>query len=117
MVEGSCHCGAVRLRLAAAPTEVTECNCSICRRLGVLWAYAPADTVEILAEAGTDTYAWGARTQAFHRCRVCGCTTHWAKFDPAFGMLGLNARLLAPEVLAGARLRHLDGALTDTYLD
>jgi hypothetical protein len=117
MVEGSCHCGAVRFRLREAPTEVTECNCSVCRRLGVLWAYVPADSVEIAADPATDTYAWGARTQAFHRCRVCGCTTHWAKFDPDFDTVGVNARLLAPEVLAAARLRHLDGALSDTYLD
>jgi hypothetical protein len=117
MVEGSCHCGAVHFRLREAPTEVTECNCSICRRLGVLWAYAPAGTVEIAADPATDTYAWGARTQAFHRCSVCGCTTHWAKFDADFDTIGVNARLLTPEVLAAARLRHLDGALSDTYLD
>jgi hypothetical protein len=117
MVEGSCHCGAVRFRLAEAPTEVTACNCSVCRRLGVLWAYVPTGAVEISADPGTDTYVWGARTQAFHRCSVCGCTTHWAKFEPGFDTVGVNARLLEPEVLAAARLRHLDGAVTDTYLD
>jgi hypothetical protein len=28
-----------------------------------------------------------------------------------------NARLMDPEILAGARLRHLDGAETDEYID
>ena len=39
MLEGACHCGAVRFTIPAAPESVTDCNCSICRRLGTLWAY------------------------------------------------------------------------------
>ena len=39
MVESSCHCGAITLRIDTAPETVTDCNCSICRRYGVLWAY------------------------------------------------------------------------------
>ena len=39
MIRASCHCGAVCLEIDAAPAEVTECNCSICRRYGGLWAY------------------------------------------------------------------------------
>lgn len=41
MIRTSCHCGAVGFEIETAPTEVTECNCSICRRYGVLWAYYP----------------------------------------------------------------------------
>ena len=37
-VAASCHCGACILAVAVAPVEVTDCNCSICRRYGVLWA-------------------------------------------------------------------------------
>ena len=39
MIAGSCHCGAVKIAVAEAPATVTSCNCSICRRLGTLWAY------------------------------------------------------------------------------
>jgi hypothetical protein len=31
--------------------------------------------------------------------------------------MGVNARLMDPEVLAGARVRHLDGADTNRYTD
>jgi len=31
--------------------------------------------------------------------------------------MGVNARLMAPEILAVARVRKLDGATTGTYLD
>ena len=34
MHQGSCHCGAVRLRLPSTPEVATDCNCSLCRRIG-----------------------------------------------------------------------------------
>jgi len=118
MTQASCHCGAVRLSLAAAPGTVTDCNCSICRRYGVLWAYYPLAEVMISPPAGaTDVYMWDDRTIEFHRCRTCGCVTHWAPVDPARKRMGVNARLLEPPVLAAARVRRLDGAVTDEYLD
>jgi hypothetical protein len=39
MVEGSCHCGAVRWSFDGTPESATACNCTVCRRYGVLWAY------------------------------------------------------------------------------
>jgi len=118
MVRASCHCGSVYLEIEAPPSEVTECNCSICRRYGVLWAYYPPDQVRVSpTDAPTDVYMWGERSTVFHRCRDCGCVTHWAATDPERDRMGVNARLMAPEVLAGARVRHLDGANTDEYFD
>jgi len=37
MIYASCHCGAVELEIDVAPQDITDCNCSICRRYGVLW--------------------------------------------------------------------------------
>ena len=45
---GTCHCGAVRIRVRQAPRTVTSCNCSICRRYGALWAYYQASSVQNL---------------------------------------------------------------------
>jgi hypothetical protein len=109
MLEASCHCGAVRLRIPGPLAEVTACNCSICRRTAALWAYFPPARVEITADPPTDTYVWGDRTLAFHRCHVCGCLTHWAPLVPVDRM-GINARLLPPKVLAAASVHHFDGA-------
>jgi hypothetical protein len=118
LIETSCHCGAVRLAIDKAPTEVTDCNCSICRRYGVLWAYYLKTEVEVRPSAGaTDVYMWGEKATAFHRCASCGCVTHWSATDPARKRMGVNARLMDPEVLAKARVRRLDGAVTDQYLD
>jgi hypothetical protein len=116
MIESSCHCGAVKLEIAVAPETVTDCNCSICRRYGVLWAYYAPSQVRIGA-GPTDIYMWDDKSIEFHRCRNCGCVTHWAPVDKSATRMGVNARLMAPEILARARVRRLDGADTGKYLD
>jgi hypothetical protein len=108
VIEGSCHCGAVTLAVESAPVQVTDCNCSICRRYGVLWAYYSPKQVQVTG--ATQTYEWDDKSLKFHRCTVCGCVTHWSPNDPARDRMGVNARLLAPEVLGAATVRMLDGA-------
>ena len=116
MIEASCHCGAVKFEIEVAPVSVTECTCSICRRYGVLWAYYQPAQVKLVS-GETDTYAWSVRSIDFHRCKTCGCVTHWSAVDPARDRMGVNARLMDLEVLGQARIRHLDGAKTEEYLD
>ena len=117
MIAAQCHCGSVSLAIDVPPAEVTDCNCSICRRYGVLWAYHTLDQVRVTETQPTERYMWGDRSIAFHRCRVCGCVTHWSPGDRTRNRMGVNARLMAPEVLAKARVRHLAGAGHETYID
>ena len=117
MIEAVCHCGSVKLQIARAPTEATECNCSICRRYGVIWAYYSLQDVILPSPEATETYAWDDRSIAFHRCRRCGCISHWYPITREDDRLGINARLLDPGILAGTRIRHLDGAGTERYID
>jgi hypothetical protein len=115
LIESSCVCGAVRLAISRAPDELVDCNCSICRRYAALWAYYSLKDV-IVPGGLTDTFMQGPKKIEFHRCKICGCVTHWSPKDQRDRM-GVNARLLDPEVVARARLRHLDGANTWKYLD
>jgi hypothetical protein len=116
-IDASCHCGAIRLTTAAAPETLTDCNCSICRRYGVLWAYySPKDVKIAAAEGAADIYMWGDRSLGFHRCKTCGCVTHWAAADPKSDRMGVNARLMDPAILRPLRIRKLDGAVTFKYL-
>jgi hypothetical protein len=111
MIEASCHCGAVRFVVESSPSDVNSCNCSICRRYGALWAYYQLPLVRFASENGaTDIYAWGDRDLEFHRCRVCGCVTHWMSMDRTYTRMGVNARLMPSEVLAAIPVRHSDGA-------
>ena len=78
MIEASCHCGAVRIDVEVPPAQLTSCNCSLCRRLGTLWAYYRPGQVRIAQGAGTTVpYIQGDRTLAVHHCPTCGCVTHW----------------------------------------
>lgn len=116
MIEGSCHCNAVRLEIDVeeGPAELTSCNCSICRRLGTLWTYYKLRQVRVIGP--TQTYIWGDKTLALHRCVTCGCVTHWSPLDGEDRM-GINARLLDPALVDAARIRRLDGADTWQVLD
>lgn len=115
-VAATCHCGAVAVWLPAPPAEVTQCNCSLCRRLGVLWAYAAIGSVRFVPDPPpTDTYAWNGRNVDFHRCRSCGCVTHWYPRRRGRDRMGVNARLLDPEVLAAAELCLKDSAGTGRF--
>jgi hypothetical protein len=115
MLEGSCHCGGVKLRAPWAPKTLLDCNCSVCRRLGALWGYFTVD--EVVIEGETATYAWGDRKLFFHHCPTCGCTTHWSPTEGNGERMGINFRLMAPEDIAGIRVRPFDGASTWRFLD
>ena len=111
-MKAACHCGAVRFEIAEAPTYVAECNCSICAKLGTLWAYFHPDQV---ASSGTPertrAYVWGDRTLEFHSCSTCGCTTHWQAIDGSnANRMGINARLMEGLTPQDVELRHFDGA-------
>jgi hypothetical protein len=101
LLEGSCHCGAVRLVLPTPPEKATECNCSLCRRVGGLWAYYEFGTVEITGHPEhTLEYVWGDKTLRNVRCKHCGCSTHWEPLQPEPGSRhGVNLRNFPPALL------------------
>ena len=90
-MEGSCHCGAVRVTVAHAPADVTECGCSICRRYGALWAYYKVADVTMTGE--TQAYRWGRGHLDFVRCPTCGCVMGWRPRG-AYPECAVNARML-----------------------
>ena len=111
MHEGSCHCGAVRLTLPSTPTVATACNCSLCRRVGALWAYYRPEQVTLVVGAGTTVpYVQGERTLEMHHCATCGCVTHWQSLKK--DRVGVNARMINPAEIAEIPVRRLDGAST-----
>lgn len=77
MFEASCHCGEVVLKTKNPPDSLTNCNCSICNRLGAVWGYYSADTVEVKLGNSGSKYSWGKKNIIYHSCSVCSCTTHY----------------------------------------
>lgn len=106
-VNGSCHCGAVKLALADAPTDINDCQCEHCQKRGVLWAYYRPKDAAITGE--TSRYLWGDKEIWFHFCPTCGCSTHWSAVDPMLDRMAINARLLPRDVRADAPVRKSPG--------
>jgi hypothetical protein len=107
MISASCHCGAVFYEVDVAPDTVTSCACSICRRYATLWAcYSPK---QVRVSGVTDIYMWGDSDLEFHRCKTCGCITHWESADRTYGRMAVNARLMDSAVVAAAKMRYIEG--------
>lgn len=118
MFEASCHCGLCVLAVEGLPETVTDCNCSICFKYGVLWAYYTVGAVDRSRLGPTDRYVWGDRKIAFLRCQGCGCLVCWWPVDEdGLFRCGINARLFPLAVASALRVRHLDGAGTEEYID
>lgn len=119
LLQGSCHCGAVKLTLPNIPSRATECNCSICRRLGAIWGMFDWMTVNVHAAEDTLVeYVWGEKTLRTMRCRTCGCATHWEPLSANEGAWhGVNLRMFPPELLQQVHVRCFDGAESWSFLD
>jgi hypothetical protein len=111
MIEGPCHCGKVGWTFRGLPDSATACNCTICRRYGVLWAYGwEGEGIAISGE--TRVYLWGDRTIGFHFCPDCGCVACWRAVAPeADGRrrIAVNLRLAEPGPIAHLPIDHFDG--------
>ncbi len=110
-VTGHCHCGAVSFTLAYAPKHINHCNCSICRRYGVLWAYYELSDVALEAASDAlESYAWGPKNVDFYRCANCGCMTHWLPRSAKRNRMGINTRMLDASLIAAAEIGREDMA-------
>jgi hypothetical protein len=110
MIEGVCHCGAVRWELDRVPESATACNCTLCRRYGVLWAY-DFEGEGIRVSGPTQTYVRGEWI-GFHFCPTCGCIAYWRALAPRQDgrrRIAVNLRLTEPGPVANVALDHHDG--------
>ena len=115
MLEATCHCGAVGIEVEAPPARLTECNCSVCGRLGALWAYYTNAQARVV-RGQTVVYSWGDKNIAFHHCPICACTTHYTGLGPeALDRLAVNARLLP--LAEPVPVRRFDGRDSWTALE
>ena len=114
MIEGVCHCGAVRWSFQGTPESVTACNCTVCRRYGALWAY-DVEGEGIAVSGVTTVYAWRGKWLGFHFCGQCGCVAYWRQTEPGKDgrrRIGVNVRLAEPDAVATLPISHHDGLVT-----
>jgi hypothetical protein len=110
MLEGHCLCGAVKWRFDGVPESATACNCTACRRYGVLWIYGH-EGVEIHISGDTQPYIRG-NSLSFNFCSACGCVVFWRgiKVDEnGERRMAVNVRLCEPETVAHLPIHRFDG--------
>ncbi|EPQ8264905.1 GFA family protein [Vibrio alginolyticus] len=75
----SCHCGTVELELAL-PNGIEKprrCDCSMCRRRGVIVASVPLNGIRIVqGEDVLKQYQFNTHTAKHFFCGECGIYTH-----------------------------------------
>src|SRR5258708_25241229 len=112
MLEGACLCGQVTWRFDAVPDGATACNCTACRRYGVLWIYGhEGEDVHVTGE----TTAFTRRDNSplsFNFCPGCGCITHWRGLQvgpDGRRRSAVNLRLVPdPAAVAAIPIDHFD---------
>jgi hypothetical protein len=119
MLNIECQCGNLKLVANKKPSSITRCNCSICNRLGALWAYYGLEDVNIVpGEEPDDTFSWGEGTIIYHRCSICGCTTHYMAIDDdGSDLVALNCRMAPGTEISNISIREFDGLNAWKYSD
>ena len=116
MIEGSCLCRSVTWQFDGVPEGATACNCTACRRYGVLWAYDwENDRIKITGE--TQPFIRG-KALSFNFCPRCGCVVFWRALrleEDGRCRIAVNLRLAEPDVVADIPIDHFDGL--DTFDD
>jgi hypothetical protein len=114
-IEGTCLCEKVKVGAKRKPTQVTECNCSVCRRYGTLWAYYTRSAVVVDAPRG-GLVAYRRRPEGrlrFVHCKTCGCVIRWETArDRPDERVGMNARLFDQALMSRVPIKVLDGDKT-----
>lgn len=115
---GRCLCGAVDWRFEGEIAGATICNCTACRRYGVLWAYGhDGIDVHVMAAPGQITaYKRGDKSPlTFNFCKTCGNLVSWRGIgadEEGKTRLAVNLRLAEPEAVAKIPLDRFDGLVS-----
>lgn len=110
MLQGSCHCGALQWCFDGLPESATACNCTLCRRYGVLWAY-DYENERIAVSGPSRAYVRGQAIE-FHFCPTCGCVAYWRGLETderGRRRIAVNLRLSEPGRVARLPIDHFDG--------
>jgi len=110
--DGSCHCGAVTFTVEGdAPGSALSCNCSICRRKGLLLAFAPRTSVTVRGEAALSTYLFNTHKIEHRFCATCGVEPFaFAAAPDGTPSVAVNLRCVPAIDLDALQLQPFDGA-------
>ena len=95
MLEGGCHCRAVRYRITGETVYVALCHCSDCRRHSgapvVTWAAVKREQLEIEGKLATDASSEHGQRQF---CPACGTGLFYRNEKVLPGLVDIQAGTL-----------------------
>jgi len=107
---GGCHCGRVRFEvLAPARFSVSDCNCSMCSKLGYLHLIVPAGRFKLLS--GSDalaTYTFNTGVAKHFFCSTCGVKSFYIPRSHPDG-ISVNARCIDGGSIESMEIKLFDG--------
>ena len=109
---GSCQCGAVRFTAELDLDSVVTCNCSRCRRLGSVLAFAPAGKFHLEAgEGATTEYLFNKHAISHRFCTTCGIQAYsMGSMPDGAPMAAVNVNCLDGVDPRALTAHHFDGA-------
>lgn len=118
-MKGTCHCAETSWTLEGDPGPATACNCTLCRRYGVLWAYDYEDErIRVSGKVAAYRRA-GKEDPALEIlfCPTCAGILAWRGLRVENGRrrMAVNLRLATLEEVAALPIDHFDGL--DTFED
>lgn len=117
LLHGQCMCGNASWTHSGDVASVTACNCTLCRRYGVLWAYGFAGE-QIAIDGNVALFERSDKpipSTEFVFCPHCACVVGWRRkrTEPdGRRRMAVNVRLAPPEAVANLPVEHLDGLNT-----
>ena len=111
---GSCQCGAVAFEADVDISAPVVCNCSRCRRLGSVLAFAPRDAFTLLrGEDALTEYTFNRGVIRHLFCRTCGIESFaYGRMPDGTPMVPINVNCLDGVDARALPARHHDGAAT-----
>src|SRR5688572_20131577 len=94
---GSCQCGAVTFDVDTTIDKVISCNCSRCRRIGSLLAFAPKENFTLKSgEQELAEYTFNKQVIHHFFCASCGIQPFSNAVNPKTGAptVAVNVRCL-----------------------
>lgn len=107
---GSCHCGDVNFVITAALTEITSCDCSLCKKKNARMVKVHESQFSLQSNwSSLSVYQWNFRIAKHYFCKRCGIYTfHRKRAQPDH--FGVNIYCLKDFDEMSLPLRQTDGA-------
>jgi len=107
---GQCHCKAIQFEISAKVSELTTCDCSICKMKNAVMLKVPQSSVRLIKGAEyLQLYQFHTHVAKHYFCKRCGIYPfHRKRVTPDF--YGINVFCLQDFDITGYPLRATDGA-------